>query len=142
MTLRSVQQLSAYAALACLIAVTFRAFQGLAGFDDAHFDSALLRDAYTLKILKFSLWQALLSTLLSVALAWPCARLLYRLNPKGTQQLLRLCLLAYCVYRHGSSKIRRIPSALSPPSKASIGLAFPLLPCSKIFAQYPFSIPL
>jgi len=95
MTLRSVQQLSAYAALACLIAVTFRAFQGLAGFDDAHFDSALLRDAYTLKILKFSLWQALLSTLLSVALAWPCARLLYRLNPKGAQQLLRLCLLAF-----------------------------------------------
>ena len=95
MTLRSLQQLSAYAALACLIAVTFRAFQGLAGFDDAHFDSVLLRDAYTLKILKFSLWQALLSTLLSVALAWPCARLLYRLNPKGTQQLLRLCLLAF-----------------------------------------------
>ena len=94
-TLRSVQQLSGYAALACLIAVTFLAFQGLAGFNNARFDPELLRDPYTLKILRFSLWQASLSTLVSLVVAWPLARILYRLNPTGTQQFLRLCLLAF-----------------------------------------------
>lgn len=94
-TLRSVQQACGYAALVCLIAVTFLAFEGLAGFNGASFDPDLLSDPYTLKILRFSLWQASLSTFISVAIAWPLARLLYRLNPTGTQQFLRLCLLAF-----------------------------------------------
>lgn len=94
-TLRLVQQVSGYAALACLIAVTLLAFHGLAGFNNARFDTALLSDTYTLKILRFSLWQALLSTALSLLLAWPLARLLYRLSPRGQHAFLRLCLLAF-----------------------------------------------
>lgn len=93
--LRTVEQLSGYAALGCLIAVTVLAFEGLAGFDNAYFDAGLLSDSYTHKILRFSLWQAALSTLISVGLAWPLARLLYRLNPYGSQHFLRLCLLAF-----------------------------------------------
>lgn len=91
----SLQHLGGLAALLSLMGVTLLAFRGLAGFDDARFDWGLLSESYTLKILRFSIWQALLSTLLSLALAWPLARLIYRLNPKGVQLFQQLCLLAF-----------------------------------------------
>ena len=93
--LRSSVLLSGSAALLSLIAVTVLAFRGLAGFDDARFDLQLVIDSYTLRILRFSLWQALLSTALSLAIAWPLARWLYRLQPKGLRLFQQLCLLAF-----------------------------------------------
>ena len=93
--LRSTTLLGGFAALFALIGVTLFAFRGLAGFDDARFDMQLLTDRYTLRILRFSLWQALLSTLISLALAWPLARWLYRLQPKALGVFQQLCLLAF-----------------------------------------------
>lgn len=87
--------LGGIAALLTLIGVTVLAFRGLAGFDDARFDLALVGDRYTLRILRFSLWQALLSTALSLIIAWPLARWLYRLQPKGLRLFQQLCLLAF-----------------------------------------------
>ena len=69
----------------CLtLLITVLAFQGLIGFSDEGPDWALLDDSYFHSILIFSLKQALLSAVLSVALAWPIAGrfiifLIYRL---------------------------------------------------------------
>lgn len=93
--LRSSVFLSSFAALLTLIGVTVLAFRGLAGFDDARFDLELVSDSYTLRILRFSLWQAFLSTALSIALAWPLSRWLYRLQPRGLGLFQQLCLLAF-----------------------------------------------
>lgn len=93
--LRSSVLLSGSAALLSLIAVTVLAFRGLAGFDDARFDLILVGDSYTLRILRFSLWQALLSTTLSLVIAWPLARWLYQLQPRGLRLFQQLCLLAF-----------------------------------------------
>lgn len=93
--LQPLARLGATAALLSLVGVTLLAFSGLSGFDDARFDFPLLSESYTLKVLRFSLWQAALSTLLSLALAWPLARLLYRMNPPGTRQFQQLCLIAF-----------------------------------------------
>lgn len=87
--------LSGGAALLSLIAVTILAFRGLAGFDDARFDLTIVGDSYTLRILRFSLWQALLSTTLSLVIAWPLARWLYQLRPRGLRLFQQLCLLAF-----------------------------------------------
>jgi len=93
--LRSINLILGYAGLTGLIGVTILAFKGLSGFDDAQFDLSLLSDRYIQKILGFSLYQALLSTLISLLIAWPLAHLIYRLNPIGASALLRLCLLAF-----------------------------------------------
>jgi len=87
--------LGGLAALLGLVGVTVLAFRGLTGFDDAQLDFRLLSDPYTLQILRFSLWQALISALISIAIAWPLARILYRLKPVGTKRFQQLCLLAF-----------------------------------------------
>lgn len=93
--LQPLVRLGGIASLMSLVGVTILAFRGLAGFDGASFDVALLTESYTLKILRFSLWQAALSTLISVGIAWPMARLIYRLRPAGIRLFQQLCLLAF-----------------------------------------------
>lgn len=76
--------------------VTVLAFQGLIGFSESGPDWALLSDRYFHSILAFSLKQALLSALLSVALAWPVARALYYLpHVPAFRSFLSLCLLCF-----------------------------------------------
>lgn len=81
--------------------ITVLAFQGLIGFSDDGLggdgaDWALLNDRYFHSILIFSLKQALLSALWSVALAWPIARALYYLPDLPAHRVfLAFCLLCF-----------------------------------------------
>ncbi|MEA1063567.1 thiamine/thiamine pyrophosphate ABC transporter permease ThiP [Erwinia sp. HR93] len=54
---------------------------------------ALWHDSYLWHIVRFSFWQALLSTLLSVAPAVPVARALYRRRFPGRRLLIQLCAM-------------------------------------------------
>lgn len=63
-------------ALGLIAGFTAMALAALIAFDGGGFSGLL--DAYTLKVLRFTLWQALLSTLLSVLFAIPVARALAR----------------------------------------------------------------
>ncbi|MGB1311167.1 MAG: thiamine/thiamine pyrophosphate ABC transporter permease ThiP [Leucothrix sp.] len=82
------------------LSITVLAFYGLMGFASSRGESgadwALLQDAYFWSILGFSLKQAGLSALLSVALAWPIARALYY-SPwlPFRSGFLSLCLLCF-----------------------------------------------
>ncbi|PIE43515.1 MAG: thiamine/thiamine pyrophosphate ABC transporter permease ThiP [Gammaproteobacteria bacterium] len=91
----SVNQLG-WGSLACLSCATLMAFWGLVSFQSEGFDWRLLTDSYFHHIVVFSLTQACLSAVISVALAWPVARSLYYLpGLPGKQHLLNLCLLCF-----------------------------------------------
>ena len=78
--------------------ITALAFYGLIAFNQDGFDLTLLQDSYFHSILLFSIKQALLSALISTALAWPIARALYyypKLYLKGT--FLSLTLLCFVI---------------------------------------------
>lgn len=62
------------AALACMLLATVLAFLALFGWSEGRPDLSILHDAYFHRILRFTLWQALLSTLFAVLLALPVAR--------------------------------------------------------------------
>lgn len=83
-------------AYSLILLITSLAFYGLIGFDGAHLQPELLTDAYILQILSFSLEQAGLSALISVALAVPIARALHFLpRLPGKRAFLSLCLLSF-----------------------------------------------
>lgn len=78
------------------IAVSVLAFQGLIGFSGQGADLSIFSDSYFWGVLSFSIKQAVLSSVLSVVLAWPVARGLYFLPVlRGQQSFLQLCLLAF-----------------------------------------------
>ena len=86
--------------LLLLMSLTVFAFYGLMGYGASHggggADWSLLHDSYFWSILSFSLKQAGLSALLSVALAWPIARALYYSNwLPFRSSFLSLCLLCF-----------------------------------------------
>lgn len=84
------------AAYSFILLLTSLAFYGLIGFDQARLQPELLTDAYILQILGFSLKQAGLSALLSVALALPLARALHFMPQlKAKRAFLSLCLLCF-----------------------------------------------
>lgn len=62
------------AALTAMLATTLLAFLALFGWSEGRADLSILQDAYFQRILRFTLWQALLSTVFSVLLALPVAR--------------------------------------------------------------------
>ena len=83
-------------AYSLIILITTLAFYGLIGFDGAHLKIRLLTDPYILQILSFSLKQAGLSALLSVALALPIARALHFMPQLTARKaFLSLCLLSF-----------------------------------------------
>ncbi|MGB1238985.1 MAG: ABC transporter permease subunit [Pseudomonadales bacterium] len=83
-------------AITAMLTVTAAAFYGLIGFNQQGADVTILSDPYFHSILLFSLEQALLSALLSVALAWPVARALYYVpSLPGNKWFLSLCLLCF-----------------------------------------------
>ncbi|RRJ85187.1 ABC transporter permease subunit [Aestuariirhabdus litorea] len=83
-------------ALAGSLGVTLLAFAGLIGFSASGPDWRLLQDPYFYQVLRFSLWQALLSSLLAVLPAWPIARALYYLpRLPARRAFLGLCLLYF-----------------------------------------------
>ncbi|MEH6650200.1 MAG: ABC transporter permease subunit [Motiliproteus sp.] len=89
-------RIAGYLALSGALLLTLLAFQGLIGFNGEGPDWSLLSDGYFHQILQFSIFQALLSALLSVALAWPIARALYYLpRLRGRRAFLNLCLLCF-----------------------------------------------
>ncbi len=89
-------QLTGWVALGASLLVTVLAFAGLIGFSHSGPDWHLLQDPYFHQILRFSLWQALLSSLLAVLPAWPIARALYYLPELPARNaFLGLCLLYF-----------------------------------------------
>ncbi|OOV88897.1 ABC transporter permease subunit [Oceanospirillum linum] len=87
---------AAVVAYSLVILITTLAFYGLIGFDGAHLQVGLLTDPYILQILSFSLKQAGLSALLSVALALPVARALHFMPQLVAKKaFLSLCLLSF-----------------------------------------------
>lgn len=85
-----------FAAYSLILLITALAFYGLIGFDGARLQAELLTDAYILQILSFSLEQAGLSALLSVALALPIARALHFMPQLVAKRaFLSLCLLSF-----------------------------------------------
>ncbi len=88
-------RIAGFSALFFILAVTLGAFAALASraTDGLNF-SATLSDSYLGSIVRFTLWQATLSTLLAVGLAIPTARALARqTNFVGRQTLLKLFAL-------------------------------------------------
>jgi len=88
-------RIAGFAALFFILLVTLGAFAALASraTDGLNF-SATLSDSYLGSIVRFTLWQATLSTLLAVGLAIPTARALARqTNFVGRQTLLKLFAL-------------------------------------------------
>jgi len=91
----SVSNGAGFASLALILALTGAAFYGLIGFSGEGADWQLLSDSYYQSILLFSIKQASLSTLLSIALAWPIARALYYGRFRAQSSFLSLCLLCF-----------------------------------------------
>lgn len=83
-------------ALGLMSLVTVLAFLALMGWSEGEPDASILNDAYFWRILRFSLWQALLSAGFSVALAIPVARAI-AMDPKlpGKAWFLRWSLLCF-----------------------------------------------
>lgn len=92
---RSIPSLAAGVAYLFTLAVTITAFWGLISYQDSALSFELLGDNYIQQIVRFTLYQALLSTLLSLLLAIPVARALYRAAPWGKSLFLKLSLLAF-----------------------------------------------
>ena len=83
-------------ALTVILLLTGLAFYGLIGFSGQGADWQLIQDNYFQSILLFSIKQAGLSALLSVALAWPVARALYYAPQLPFQHsFLSLCILCF-----------------------------------------------
>ncbi|WP_086481771.1 ABC transporter permease subunit [Oceanospirillum sanctuarii] len=83
-------------AYSLILLITALAFYGLIGFDGASLQTGLLTDPYILQILSFSLEQAGLSALISVALALPIARALHFMPQLWAKRaFLSLCLLSF-----------------------------------------------
>ncbi|PKH22646.1 thiamine/thiamine pyrophosphate ABC transporter permease ThiP [Enterobacterales bacterium CwR94] len=76
-----------------LVSVALLAFGALWVNAPAASVTTLWADSYFWHILRFSLWQALLSALLSVIPAIPLARALFRRRFPGRTMLLRLCAM-------------------------------------------------
>ncbi|WP_151702474.1 ABC transporter permease subunit [Nitrincola alkalilacustris] len=83
-------------ALLLMLGISVMAFVALAGWGDAGVDTTLLQEPWFWRVLQFSIWQALLSALLSVLLALPVARAL-ALDQRlpGKSWFLRWCLLCF-----------------------------------------------
>ena len=77
------------------LTLTCAAFWGLISYQGSDLSISLLQDNYIQQILKFTLYQAVLSTLLSLLLAIPVARALHRASPWGKSLFLKLSLLAF-----------------------------------------------
>ncbi|MCV6588664.1 MAG: ABC transporter permease subunit [Marinobacterium sp.] len=86
---------SGLAALVAISLLTLSAFYGLINFSGQGADWQLLSEPYYQSILLFSIKQALLSTLLSLLLAWPVARALYYGRQPFASSFLNLCLLSF-----------------------------------------------
>ena len=86
----------AYSVLAALVLVTVVAFYGLLDLAGGDIAWALFRDEYFYSLLGFTLQQASLSALFSLAFAVPLARALY-FHPEWRSQrvFLTLCLLCF-----------------------------------------------
>lgn len=83
-------------AYALMVLVTALAMFGLLSFRQHPLDLSLLSEPYYQNILSFSVKQALLSALLSVAVGWPVARAVYYLpSLPGRRWFLSLCLLSF-----------------------------------------------
>ncbi|WLQ11665.1 thiamine/thiamine pyrophosphate ABC transporter permease ThiP [Hahella aquimaris] len=83
-------------ALCLVAAATALAFGGLIGFNRSEFDWSYFSDPYFLAILRFTLLQATLSAVLSVALAWPMALALsYLKDSTHKRAFLSLCVLCF-----------------------------------------------
>ncbi|MEA3292721.1 MAG: thiamine/thiamine pyrophosphate ABC transporter permease, partial [Pseudomonadota bacterium] len=85
-------------ALLAVAAAVGAALLGLAGEAGALQPLEVLRDPYILRVVRFTLWQAVLSTLLSVGLAIPLARALARRGQfPGRAALLQLASLSLVI---------------------------------------------
>jgi thiamine transport system permease protein len=91
----SLPNLAAGVAYLLTLALTCAAFWGLISYQGSDLSISLLQDNYIQQILKFTLYQAVLSTLLSLLLAIPVARALHRASPWGKSLFLKLSLLAF-----------------------------------------------
>lgn len=139
-----------YLALTGSVLLTVLAFQGLIGFSGEGPDWSLLSDDYYYQILQFSIYQALLSALLSVALAWPVSRALYYLpNLKARRAFLSLCLLCFVmptlIVITGLVALLGSSGQLSPLITAVIGNSWNLYGLSGIllahvFLNMPFAV--
>ncbi|MFN3987072.1 MAG: hypothetical protein ACK4KV_16380 [Rhodocyclaceae bacterium] len=83
-------------ALGCVLGTSVLAFAALAVHGTAAAGLRVFDDTWFWQVLRFSLWQALLSAVLAVGLALPVARAV-ALDPAlpGRGAFLRLCLLAF-----------------------------------------------
>lgn len=92
----SLAQLPGWLALSLIVGISLLAFLALAGWGRAEPYGYLIQEGWFWALLRFSLWQALLSAALSVLLALPLARSL-ALDPKlpGKQWFLSWCLLCF-----------------------------------------------
>ncbi len=68
---RSITTLISAAAYLGTLSLTVLAFWGLIGYEETRFTPELLQDSYLQSILSFTLYQALLSALGSLLLAYP-----------------------------------------------------------------------
>ena len=92
----SLAQLPGWLALSLIVGISLLAFLALAGWGRAEPYGYLLQERWFWELLRFSLWQALLSAALSTLLALPLARSL-ALDPKlpGKPWFLSWCLLCF-----------------------------------------------
>ncbi len=125
-------------------AVTFTAFWGLTSYQGSALSIALLQDNYLQQILKFTLYQALISTLLSLLLAVPVARALHRASPWGKSLFLKLSLLAFVM--PSLVLVSGIVNLLGPQSNFSkaldgwnlFGLSGILI--AHVYLNFPFAV--
>ena len=108
-----------------------------------------LEDPYILQLLRFSFWEALLSTVLSIGLAFPVAKALQRRNFRGKRMLIRWANLSLVIPAptavlglisvHGNNGwLRRIleECSISPPEYI-YGLSGILI--AHVFLNLPFA---
>ncbi len=82
--------------LAVMVGTTLFAFAGLFNFSEEPIRWQFFNDPYLHSILRFTLWQSVLSAVFSVLLAWPVALALTHLPRSRHQRLfLSLCVLCF-----------------------------------------------